>query len=116
MRHEPACKSLPHKLGRASQAVLIPQCRVTRARITQAGWVIFGHDLPTLSLASQNIATATAHVWPAKALTLRDERCGMAGPSRDNALDYVVVVVFGNRSGYRIPAIIMSPWVAERGV
>ena len=33
----------------------------------------------------------------------------MAGPSRDNALDHVVVVVFGNRPGYRVPAIIMSP-------
>jgi hypothetical protein len=40
----------------------------------------------------------------------------MAGPSRDNALDHVVVVVFENRSGYRVPAIIMSPWVAEGGV
>jgi hypothetical protein len=37
----------------------------------------------------------------------------MAGPSWDNALDHVVVVVSGNRSGYRVPAIIMSPWVAE---
>jgi hypothetical protein len=40
----------------------------------------------------------------------------MAGPCRDNALDHVVVVVFGNRSGYRVPAIIMPPWVAEGGV
>jgi hypothetical protein len=40
----------------------------------------------------------------------------MAVPSRDNALDHVVVVVFGNRSGDRVPAIIMSPWVAEGGV
>ena len=39
----------------------------------------------------------------------------MAGPNRDNALDHVVVV-FENRSGYRVPAIIMSPWVAEGGV
>ena len=40
----------------------------------------------------------------------------MAGPSSDNALDRMVAVVSGNRSGYRVPAIIMSPWVAERGV
>lgn len=40
----------------------------------------------------------------------------MAGPCRDNALDHVVVVVFGNRSGYRVPAIIMSPRVNEGGV
>jgi hypothetical protein len=36
----------------------------------------------------------------------------MVGPGRGNALDHVVVVS-GNRSGCRVPAIIMSPWVAE---
>ena len=40
----------------------------------------------------------------------------MAGPSRDNALDHAVVVASGNRSGYRVPAIIMSPRVAEGDV
>jgi hypothetical protein len=39
----------------------------------------------------------------------------MAGPCRDNALDHVVVLVFGNRSGCLVPAIIMSPWVTEGG-
>ena len=48
----------------------------------------------------------------ARALTPGDERCGMAGPSRDNALDHAVVVVSGNRSGYRVPAI-MPPRAAE---
>lgn len=46
--------------------VLISHCQVTQARITQAGWVIFGPDLPTLSLASQNTAIANAGVWPGK--------------------------------------------------
>jgi hypothetical protein len=95
---------------------LIPRGQVTQARITQAGWVSFWHDLPTLNLASQNTAIANTRVWPAKELTPRDERCGMADPNRDNALDHMVVMVFGNRSGYPAPAIIISPWVAEGGV
>src|SRR5450755_1077418 len=36
-------------------------------------------------------------LWPAAALS-GDQESGMAGPSRDNALDHVVVVVFENRS------------------
>jgi hypothetical protein len=40
----------------------------------------------------------------------------MAGPCRDSALDHVVVAVFGNRSGCRVPAIIMSPRVTEGGM
>jgi hypothetical protein len=40
----------------------------------------------------------------------------MAGPGRDNALDHVVVVVFEDRSGYRVAASIMSSWVAEGAV
>ena len=74
--------------------------------------VIFWHDLPTLNPASQNTAVANAVPGRARALTPGDE-VRMAGPSWDNALDHVVVVVSGNRSGYRVPAIIMSPWVAE---
>lgn len=66
-----------------------------------------------LNPASQNTAIADAVPGWARALTPGDEGCGMAGPSRDNALDHAVVVMSGNRSGYRVPAIIMSPRVAE---
>jgi hypothetical protein len=74
------------------------------------------HDLPTLNLASQNTAIVDAVPGWARALMPGEERCGMAGPSRDNALHHAVVVVSGNRSGYRVPAIIMSPRVAEGDV
>jgi len=73
------------------------------------------HDLLTLSLASQNTAIANARAWLGKGVHAGDERCGMAGPSRDNVLD-VVVAVSGKRSGCVVPAITMPPWVAEEGV
>jgi hypothetical protein len=53
-------------LERFGRAAAEPHCQVTQARITQAGWVIFGPDLPTLSLAGQNTAIANARVWPGK--------------------------------------------------
>jgi phospholipase C len=43
-------------------------------------------------------STNTAVYGPAKALTSKVQESGMAGHSRDNALDHVVVVVFENRS------------------
>ncbi|HYN71480.1 MAG TPA: hypothetical protein VES60_03180, partial [Nakamurella sp.] len=46
---------------------------------------------------SGNTGTAVARVWPTEALAWSSE-VRMAGQSKDNALDHVVVVVFENRS------------------
>jgi Phosphoesterase family len=37
----------------------------------------------------------------------------MPRPDRSDALDYVVVLMFENRSGIRVPAIAISRWIPE---
>jgi hypothetical protein len=55
-------------------------------------------QLPTFTVMSQDTGRECRGLWLAKAATSKDQGSEMAGHSRDNALDHVVVVVFGNRS------------------